>query len=71
MPIQNCDIWCQLAGPVAYDCTGQMTSHPAVGFIETLKSAVMPALASAMIAFQSAAARSAGVRATLARKRAL
>ena len=48
-----------------------MTSQPAVGFIAMLKSAVIPAFASAMIDAQSAAARSAGVRATLARNRAL
>src|SRR2546423_455507 len=71
MPSQNCDIWCQLADPVANACTGQTTSQPAVGFAAMLKSAVMPALASAMMESQGAAARSAGVRPTLARNRAL
>ena len=71
IPSQNCDIWCQLAGPVVKAWAGQMTSQPVLGLAAIVKSAVMPAFASAMIAFQSAAARSAGVRATFARKRAL
>ena len=71
MPSQNCDSWCQLAEPVAYACTGQMTSHPAEGFMATLRSLLMPAFASAMTAAQSTAARSVGSRATLARRRAL
>ena len=50
---------------------GQTTSHPAAGFIAMLKSAVIPAFASAMMLAQSAAARSAGLRPTLARNRAL
>src|SRR5206468_3693121 len=71
MPSQNCDIWCQLAGPVANACAGQTISQPVAGLAATLKSAVMPVLASAMMLTQSAEARSAGVRPTLARNRAL
>src|SRR6266851_626523 len=51
----------------------QEMSHPAAGggSMVIRKSAVMPAFASAMIAAQSAVARSAGVRPTFARNRAL
>ena len=73
MPSQNCDIWCQLAEPVAKCWIIQEMSQPPAGggSIVIWRSAVMPAFASAMIAPHAAVSRSAGVRATLARNRAL
>src|SRR2546427_7615222 len=50
---------------------GHDTSQPFVGDIKMLKSLVIPKLASAITCAQFTAARSAGVRATPARKRAL
>src|SRR5438552_17100671 len=71
MPMKNCDSWCQAPEPVAYCWMGQETSHPLEGDIRTLKSLVIPALACGITCAQSTAARSAGVRATPAMKRAL
>ena len=73
IPSQNCDIWCQLADPVA-KCwiTQEMSQPPAGGGTMVIwKSVVIPAFASPMITAQFAVARSAAVRATLARNRAL
>ena len=73
IPSQNCDIWCQLAEPVAKAWMTHAISHPPAGggFIVIWKSAVIPFVASPSTAVQSTVASSAGVRATVARKRAL
>src|SRR5712692_3677035 len=71
MPSHNCDICCQFADPVANAWMGHTTSQPAAGLVPMLKSAVMPAVASAITEAQSTAARSAGFLATPARSRAL
>ena len=51
MPRMNWDIWCQFAEPVAKAWAGHTTSQPelpSVAVMLMLKSAVIPALASAI-----------------------
>src|SRR2546430_11535896 len=72
IPSQNCDIWCQLAEPVANCCGTHVISHaPAGGGAMVIsKLLVIPPEASVMTLLQSTTpgfARSAGVRAPPAR----